>query len=299
MALIVDPAPLLPEPGATKGPRRRTVALVATLVLGAGLIGLLVGRFSQPTTADDIHDALLAKLVHMPGYNKSNPEDERLVVLPYAANCYSFTGGTCATTSCNADRDSECIAGKCSCIGKCTGPDGHCHSSHNHQVASNVILTNVYWTWSKLYMRLFGALFNQMMVSEAPLWTFGGTNEFNIHQLPGTWNGYKMYFLTSSKWTSWTVAMRLTTGTAVSLWGAYALNLYHTIAPWDPQSIIVRICKVPGYSNTIMFGSNSGIWAYIHHASYFVYGWDLSGDPGTGGYWSVNQGIGHMDFEHC
>merc|ERR1712083_1189463 len=81
---------------------------------------------------------------------------------------------------------------------------------------------------------------------------------------------------------------------SVSLYGLYSMNLFHTMAPYDPSGLVVQICSLrkQGYPTEIMIGSSGGArteWAYIHHGSWLVYGWDLSPDPGTGGYWTVSN----------
>merc|ERR1712083_1122150 len=82
---------------------------------------------------------------------------------------------------------------------------------------------------------------------------------------------------------------------SVSLFGLYAVNLYHTIAPWDPKKIVTRICQNSQYGSSVMIGSapthGRSEWAYEHYGSWYVYGWGATQDPGTGGYWTPSSPI--------
>merc|ERR1711879_636340 len=111
------------------------------------------------------------------------------------------------------------------------------------------------------------------------------------------------YFLASSKWHKYVAAVRSTGGAlslSASLWGLYAVDIQHSTVPYDPQGITVHICKimrggVDDPKHAVMIGSsgswNRPIWAYVHRASSFVYGWMLTSDPGSGGYWVPSQPI--------
>jgi len=142
------------------------------------------------------------------------------------------------------------------------------------------------------------SVLSQLKTSAAPSITFGGGQYSNLYEMPGVVKGKKQYFLSSNKWPTWVAAIR-TTGSilsaSVSVYGLFGVSLVHSIAPWDPQGIDLQVCslKRTGYANEVMIGSSGASgrteWAYVHHGSWFVYGWGLSQDPGEGGYWTVSD----------
>mmetsp|Transcript_68360 Transcript_68360/g.190725 ORF Transcript_68360/g.190725 Transcript_68360/m.190725 type:complete len:310 (+) Transcript_68360:77-1006(+) len=272
-------------------------ASIAAAVLTVGTVAFVAGRWASnvPEAEAVDRDAVLGKLASVRGANQTTS----LMVVPYTSTCYGFTGGSCATRDCDASRNAVCAEAKCVCKSGCTGVDGVCRDETYTKVGSDFTLVNVKYNWQGLYMQRFGVL-GQLMTSAAPDSLFFGSNKFDLFELPGRIKGHKEYLLTSKIWPNWVASIR-TTGSVLSgsasLWGLYALNLYHTIAPWDPQSLVVRICSMEkhGYKNAIMIGSpgatGRSIKAYLHHGSWFVYGWDLSADPGEGGYWTVDKNL--------
>jgi len=146
-----------------------------------------------------------------------------------------------------------------------------------------------------------------LSTSGAPEASFGGSQLFDVYELPGTPSGRKEYFLASNKWTTWVASIRSTGGPlslSMNPWGLYALNLDHSVAPWDPQNIIVHLCTLKNkvatpYPNAIMIGSpgiqGNPIWAYVHRGSSLIYGWFASSDPGSGGYWTPSVTIEGLD----
>jgi len=289
---------LLSDGSAPAAPWRRSLRLAAAAAAALpGLLALFIavaglppsqeGRIQVPSGGGS--EVMLRSLA-----NRSEVLDT--VMVPRDAQCYGYTGGTCVAASCNTDRNAECISGKCSCSSvsrMCSGGDGVCHTQGNKLVAESFHLTNMKWPAQK--MRMPGVtIFSQVGTSSAPTWYLGQEAQFNLWELPGRVGGKKMYFLSSAKWPTWVAAIRSTTLTAASVWGLYALNLEHSIAPWDPQSIVVHLCSLDkaGHQGAVMIGSpglTANIWAYIHHGSWDVYGWMLSEDPGPGGYWTPDK----------
>eukprot|EP00928_Gymnodinium_smaydae_P019290 TRINITY_DN1738_c0_g1_i1.p1 TRINITY_DN1738_c0_g1~~TRINITY_DN1738_c0_g1_i1.p1 ORF type:complete len:321 (+),score=62.54 TRINITY_DN1738_c0_g1_i1:60-965(+) len=213
----------------------------------------------------------------------------------YTPSCYAFTGGTCFSEGCNANRSATCVDGKCLCMasaGMCTNALGQCESGNYKQVADGIYIDNAYWTDQRLYMQTF-SVFTQLKVSG---WKFalGDEAKWDVHEVPGRIKGKKMYMLSSKRWPSWIAAMRATAATAFSPFGMFGLNLDHESAPWEPQGLNVHICQMtkPGFSDAVQIMSpgtlsTAGLVsrAYVHVGSWLVYGWELTSDPGTGGYW--------------
>merc|ERR1711920_1078369 len=124
---------------------------------------------------------------------------------------------------------------------------------------------------------------SQMKVSENPSWMNNGKDKFSLHEMPGG-----KFILSSSKWSNWAVAIRHTTGTAVSTHGAYAERLDGHQVPWSPEALALDICSMDklGYPNAVKIGNSKKAWAYIHHGSWLVYG--KSSHTGPGGIWIVD-----------
>jgi len=165
------------------------------------------------------------------------------------------------------------------------------------------MLYNVKWSDQYLYMQTM-SLLSQLKVSSSG-W-YGDESKFNLHKLHGKINnGMSYYFLTSKQWPTWVASMRLT-GQLGSTTGMFALNLDKPSFPHDPQGIVVHICRMTkaGFEDTVMIMSSGSKMtlgteskAYIHQGSWFVYGWVMSSDPGTGGYWKPNKPI--LGLELC
>merc|ERR1712228_376051 len=107
-------------------------------------------------------------------------------------------------------------------------------------------------------------------------------------EVEGLYTGQKMYFLASHTWKNWVASLR-PTGHALTGAILYSVHLGHSIAPLDPQSIMLEVCSLRniGKPTEIMMGLRTKVrtqWAYVHHGSWLVYGSDSSQDPGTGGH---------------
>merc|ERR1711920_402874 len=276
------------------------VVLAVVLAAFAGLVGYHIGQ--APAEADVYDQDAIRATFH----SMQNANTTEMVVVPYSNQCYGFTGGTCLSKPCDAFRNAKCVDAKCVCARSCTGADGQCRTQSYRKVAGGFTLTNKRFSRSWLYFQTL-SLLSQLKVAAEPRWFFGGQQLFDLYELPGTIDGKKQYFLASTKWPSWVAAIRPTgsvlTG-SVSLFGLYALNLVHTIAPWDPQQLTLQVCSMKklGYEKEIMIGRTSVAthrteWAYVHHGSWFVYGWALSQDPGDEGYWTVSDDkvLKHLD----
>eukprot|EP00928_Gymnodinium_smaydae_P053134 TRINITY_DN37197_c0_g1_i1.p2 TRINITY_DN37197_c0_g1~~TRINITY_DN37197_c0_g1_i1.p2 ORF type:complete len:331 (-),score=55.58 TRINITY_DN37197_c0_g1_i1:127-1044(-) len=225
----------------------------------------------------------------------------------YTTSCYGFTGGTCFSTGCNANRSATCVDGKCLCMAKsgtCSNAQGQCESGKYKQIADGIFIDNAYWSDQRLYMQTF-SVFTQLKVTA---WRFmlGDEAKWDIHEVPGEIHGKKMYLLSSKRWPSWVATMRATVGTAFSPFGLFGLNLDHTTAPWEPQGLNVHICQVTkeGFGDAVQIMSpgtlsTAGLVsrAYVHYGSWLVYGWSMTSDPGTGGYWVPSSHI--PDLQAC
>merc|ERR1712194_24279 len=221
--------------------------------------------------ADTIHAQLSQQVVG---------NHTELAIVAYSASCYGYTGDTCLTSECGAERNASCVDAKCSCVGKCSGADGVCASGDNKKVNTEPFsLSNKKWPSQWLFMQTVSVL-SQLKTSSQPAFMFSGQQKFDLYQLPGLVKGKKQYFLNSNKWPDWVAAIRSTGSVlsgSVSLFGLFGESLTPTagIAPWNPQGIAVQVCsmKTNGYSTEVMIGSSGSVgrteWAYVHHASWF------------------------------
>merc|ERR1712039_737952 len=114
--------------------------------------------------------------------------------------------------------------------------------------------------------------------------------------------GKKMYYMTSSKWSTWAVALQATALGSLSRFGLFSVNLDHPMAPYEPRGIAVHLCSVSkrGFSDYVMIQSpgvlatlDVSVSAYVHTGSWFVYG--SVSEPGTGGYWLPSESIAGLD----
>lgn len=100
--------------------------------------------------------------------------------------------------------------------------------------------------------------------------------------MPGMFRDRRSYILTTEAFPDWVATIRSTALTAFSFFGVYEVSLDKL---WAPQDIAVTVC---GQGDAIMIGSVSEVktaWFYVHHASWQVYGWLWSNNPGAGGLW--------------
>ncbi|CAK9024644.1 unnamed protein product [Durusdinium trenchii] len=218
-----------------------------------------------------------------------------------AATCYGFTGGTCAYASCSSFRMAMCDAGKCMCPHGCAGADGRCYQSPNMVVASSFILTNVKYPKYRMYFKRV-TTWGQMGTSSMPSFSFFGADLFDLYRVPGLFDGKALFMIASHKWPSYVLAIRATTGTALSPFGTYSVELKDTSAPWKPEDIMLRVCSMASYGkpNAIMIGSAGAvktIWAYVHMGSWSVYG--SMSSPGDGGGWMPNPPIPYAAIPPC
>eukprot|EP00933_Yihiella_yeosuensis_P048214 TRINITY_DN44292_c0_g1_i1.p1 TRINITY_DN44292_c0_g1~~TRINITY_DN44292_c0_g1_i1.p1 ORF type:complete len:319 (-),score=54.19 TRINITY_DN44292_c0_g1_i1:255-1211(-) len=220
----------------------------------------------------------------------------------YSPQCYTFTGTSCLTTSCDPKLEAVCELGKCICGGSCTGADGRCQKEKNKLLAKGFTLSNVYWPKYKMYFKRV-TVFGQMSTTKWPSSLNLGADKFQLYQLPGSLNGKPKFFLSSENWPDYVVTIRATTGTALSPWGTYAVKLQDETIPWAPNRIMVSVCslKTRGYPNAIMIGSSgatvSPVWAYIHRLSSYVYG--SASNPGSGGYWTPDPPLPEGSVPDC
>lgn len=192
----------------------------------------------------------------------------------YTASCFGNAGAELCATA-NAPQSQ----GRCACPDGCLGADGNCYQQENKVIAKDFTIKNMKWPDNKMYVQRL-SVFNQMKTTGFSSTYNLGQDLFTLYELPGTLEGYKEYFLASSKWPDYVVAIDTTGGTAVSLWGAYAVSLTKNHQPWNLRNVMMRVCSVrnKGYPNAVMIGSSlkqagSAVWAYIHSGSYFVYGY--------------------------
>jgi hypothetical protein len=278
--------------------RTRISLLVFTGFAGATAVFNVYGNWPQGIY-DEVEAPSAVSLRGITSINGSMPVS--FAGQQYNNFCYAFTGGTCAVDPCKDFRKASCVQGKCICTTEdeskpsCTGVDGTCQSGVYEKVAEAVSFTNVYWPSQTLYMQKM-SVFAQAATSSWTASLLGNSAQFDIHELPGRINGTdkKMYFVTSAKWTTFTMAMRPTTGTALSPFGLFTVNLDSKLLPYDPDGVVIHLCAMTkaGFAGNIMIESPGTLAtlglvtkAYIHTGSWLVYGSPLE-DPGTGAYWT-------------
>jgi len=196
--------------------------------------------------------------------------------------CYGYTGGGCRMSNCDAARGSQCQAGKCVCVAGCTGADGICHAgSSNELVAEGFTLTNMKWSKYSMYFQGASA-FGQLKTTNAFSWLNMGKDKFTLQKMPGNATTTR-YFVGSINYPSEVAYIGSTAGTAISGHGLYAADLEDGKSP---EKLSCSVCYKQS-KNAIMIGNKDGTyWAYIHHASWLVYGSSSSKDNvGDGGYW--------------
>jgi len=213
----------------------------------------------------------------------------------YTAKCFSDTGGTCVTEACDADRGAQCASGKCICRGGCTGADGTCYPEENKVVATNFVLANAKFEGYKMFFKRV-TTFGQMSTTRLPSSFNMDQDKFDLYQLPGADVGTKEFFLVSSKWSDYVLGFKATTGTALSPFAAYAVDLAKTVDQtvdvWGVSNIMLKICAVSPSEyvptggvriGAVLPATDSTLWAYIHHGSWLVYG--SMTKPGDDGIW--------------
>jgi len=250
---------------------------LAVLTLGSvGLMGFLGGQHYAPKQPND-------RVV-----GKVFPNSTEFAVVPYTPECYGFTGGTCATSDCNPSRNAVCDVAKCVCQNGCTTIEGTCGSGKNKKIASHFTLSNEYWPNFEMYVPRLD-MTTPISVSNWPTSTFHNAQYFNLFELNGDVNGKKKYFLASDNWPTWVAAIG---HSSTSIYGAYAYNLDHTIAPWDPEGVVVDVCDMSGkgHPGSLMIGDGSH-WFYVSHTSWKVSATAISSDPGVTGYWKPDPAI--------
>jgi len=231
------------------------------------------------------------------------PENASLLETMFATSphCFSYTGATCVTDHCAPWRHATCYHGKCICAHGCAGADGKCYHHHNRLIAKGVLLRNAKYTHYKMYFQRFST-FGQMKTTRASSWMNMKQDKFDIYEVPGSDSGHKEYFLASSKWRDYVVGMKATTGTALSPFAAYAVNLHSKggiFDAWGLSNIMLRVCETA--NGMLQVGAKMSdakmIWAYVHHGSWYVYGSVSS--PGWGGEWKPEPALPQSSFPPC
>eukprot|EP00428_Durinskia_dybowskii_P068019 CAMPEP_0170372690 /NCGR_PEP_ID=MMETSP0117_2-20130122/9682_1 /TAXON_ID=400756 /ORGANISM="Durinskia baltica, Strain CSIRO CS-38" /LENGTH=77 /DNA_ID=CAMNT_0010627555 /DNA_START=26 /DNA_END=256 /DNA_ORIENTATION=- len=70
---------------------------------------------------------------------------------------------------------------------------------------------------------------------------------FDLYEIPGEKDGKKAYFLSSSKWPESVIGFKATTGTAMSPFGTYAVDLAgkaSVLDTWGPSSVMLHLCSL-------------------------------------------------------
>mmetsp|Transcript_95648 Transcript_95648/g.241061 ORF Transcript_95648/g.241061 Transcript_95648/m.241061 type:complete len:340 (-) Transcript_95648:169-1188(-) len=218
-----------------------------------------------------------------------------------SAKCFSYTGGSCISEHCAPYRHAQCHLGKCICQDGCAGADGKCYSQQNRLVAKGVLLRNGKYKHYKMYFQRMST-FGQMKTTRASSWMNMAQDKFDIYEVPGSDSGHKEYFLASSKWSDYVLGMKATTGTALSPFAAYAVNLDKkggVLDTWGPTNIMLRVCETA--TGMVQVGAKMAdantIWAYVHHGSWYVYG--SVSTPGWGGEWTLEPAVAKGTFPLC
>jgi len=231
------------------------------------------------------------------------PQNASLMEEMFSANakCFGYTGGSCVTEHCAPYRHAQCHVGKCICKSGCAGADGKCYQQHNRLVAKGVLLRNAKYHHYKMYFQRMST-FGQMKTTSASSWMNMDQDKFDIYEVPGSQFGHKEYFLASSKWSDYVLGMKATTGTAISPFGTYAVNLNKkggVLDTWGPTNIMLRVCETA--TGALQIGAKMAdantIWAYVHHGSWYVYG--SVSTPGWGGEWKVEPAVPKGTFPSC
>jgi len=211
-------------------------------------------------------------------------------------DCYAYTGGTCGVNPCYDWRDAECRDGYCVCENSCSGADGKCYQGRYKNVATGFTLTNAKYTGQMMYMPAAAPL-NSIKTTAFPSSLNGGKDKFTLYRLPGNLSGHKAYFLSTVRYSEYTVSIQATMGTALSPFGAYEVGMAKAESP---QKLAVRVCS-KGDGSVMMAGQSlvgTTEWFYIHHLSWIVYGYSF-GDPGAGGVWKADPPIPEDELEPC
>jgi len=273
---------------------QRTQAWVVLAVVTAGLaMSAFIGgtEFGRQTTHQ--HGAYGVSLTLV------NDASQNATALAAGLNldCYTYTGGTCGMNPCYPWRGASCRDGYCLCEGACTGADGKCYDSKYEMVADGFTLTNVKYKGQKMYMPATSML-DSVRTTAFPSSLNGGKDRFVLYQLPGNLSGHTGYFLSTQRFSDYVVALRATTGTALSPFGAYEVGLADQ---FSVAKIAVRVCSKG--DGKVMIGGESILgkteWFYIHHLSWIVYGWGLFSSPGDGGVWQADPPIPEEGLEPC
>jgi len=270
-------------------PKKAVAAFSATGLLSA--VAIFYGGAEFGRTTPQEHAAVA---VALPG-NGSYTGMPTAMAAGLNPDCYTFTGGTCLVEPCNGWRHASCEDHHCRCIGGCAGADGKCWPGRNLEVATGFTLKNKKYNWQKLYMPAT-QLLDHLKTTSAPSWLNAGRDKFILHQLPGSVAGHIDYFLTTKAFPNYVAAIRATTGTAFSLFGAYEMSL---AKEFSPERLAVRVCSLG--DGQVMIGSGGGRetqWFYIHHGSWFVYGWG-HGNPGPSGVWTTDPPIPDGKLPRC
>lgn len=209
------------------------------------------------------------------GNSSTWPFSSSSAATKWHAKCFGNIGAAAC-----ADPAAPPGAGKCACPNGCMGADGSCYTNvTNKLVASKFTIKNAKWPDYKMYVQRM-SVFNQMKTTSFSSGYNMGQDKFSLYQLPGKFNGETMFFLGSDKWPDYVFALDSTGGTAVSLWGGYAVSLTEKHEPWSLKDVMLRVCSArkTGHPDAIMIGSSvpsggSTVWAYIHSGSWLVYGY--------------------------
>lgn len=202
------------------------------------------------------------------------------------------------------------------------GADGDCWSKHNTAIGSGFTLTNMKWSSWKLYIQSLSA-FGQLRATRVHSALNLGSDKFQLYEFPGVLDGQKQYILASHRWTDHVVMMDMTGGTALSLWGAYAVDLAEYHEPWELKNVMLHVCSArsKGHPDAIMIGSSShpagsAAWMYLKEGTFNVFGYwyperliaavvtgggpmNISDSPGDGGYWIPNPAFAPDVLPDC
>jgi len=282
------------QDGLSAGAWQRLQARVSIVLVVAGLAAsAFIGgtAFGRQTTHS--HGAYGVSLT------SANEAAQNPTALAAGLNpdCYTYTGGTCGINPCYAWRGAECRDGYCLCEGACSGADGKCYEGRYEQVADGFTLTNVKYSAQKMYMPA-SSPFDSVKTTAFPSSMNMGKDKFILHRLPGNVSGHTGYFLSTQRFSDYVVALRATTGTALSPWGAYEVGLSKQ---FSVEKLAVRVCS-KGDGKVMIGGLNllgQTEWFYIHHLSWIVYGWGLFSNPGNGGVWQADPPMPEGELEPC
>lgn len=233
------------------------------------------------------------------GFNLGFQEQSALptqLTAGYDDTCWTYTGGTCNVNACDAYRNATCtrvgVVHYCLCPTGCVDSAFSCTSERNERVASGIEF------WQAGYKLYAPKSFQQLKVGRdytmQMAWRAVPNFNFDVYQVPGD---RVRYMINPTNYLDYTLSLTTTSQVAGSLWGVFDTkpDSIFSGASADPLFMFWIICRAQNGNVRLGIDTTPGaqgayIWAYVHSASYFVYGWveAIWGAPDGRGEWSTD-----------